>query len=113
MIGLPLPGHAVTVTHLSVSENVTVDGFKKKTEKRRDIQAIVDAPAAAEPRSGAAQVATIDHVLYLPAGTVVEAADRFIINGTTFEVEGEAVAITNPFTETTFYTELKVRRWHG
>ena len=101
MIGLPLPGHTVTITHLSTAETITADGFKKKTETRRDIQAIIDAPTAAE------------HVLYLPAGTAIEAADRFIIDGKTFEVEGEAVAITNPFTETTFYTEVKVRRWHG
>lgn len=113
MIGLPLPGHTVTITHLSTAETITADGFKKKTETRQDIQAIIDAPTAAEPRAGTALIATIDHVLYLPAGTAIEAADRFIIDGKTFEVEGEAVAITNPFTETTFYTEVKVRRWHG
>ena len=109
-----MPGHPATVTHIRrTGEAVTADGFKKRVETRTQVQAAIDAPTAAEPRDGAALVATIDHVLYLPPGTVVAADDRFVIDGTVFEVEGEAPVIKNPFTGTVFYTEVKVRRWHG
>lgn len=36
--------------------------------------------------------------IYVPFGTVVNAVDRFIVRGQTYEVEGQPVSETSPFT---------------
>ena len=73
----------------------------------------VDVPRADEPRDGTSGRQIIDLVIFLPAGTTVNGRDQFKVRGTTYEVEGDAPALTNFFTGTPFLTEVKLRKVTG
>jgi len=73
----------------------------------------VDVPQATEPRDGTSNRQIVDLVLFLPAGTRVNSRDQFIVRGDTYEVEGEAPALSNFFTGTPFLTEVKVKKVTG
>lgn len=58
---------------------------------------------AVAPRTDSEDIQGRDQVvvgltLHLPAGTVVDAVDRFIVRGNTYEVEGQPEALQSPFT---------------
>ena len=73
----------------------------------------VDVPQVNEPRDGTTNRQIVDLVLFLPAGVTVSGRDRFVVRGDTYEVEGDAPAITNFFTGTPFLTETKLKRVTG
>lgn len=73
----------------------------------------VDVPRADEPREGTTNRQIVDLVLFLPSGVSVSGRDRFVVRGDTYEVEGDAPAVTNFFTGTPFMTEVKIRKVTG
>lgn len=73
----------------------------------------VDVATVNEPRDGVTGRQIVDLVLFLPAGSSVNGQDQFIVRGDTYEVDGEAPAITNFFSGTPFLTEVKIKKVTG
>lgn len=94
-----------------MGQNTTHADSKKPVEKQEQIEVFLDAPSTAEPLSvGAAETDIYTQTLYTAPGTSISAKDKITISGTTYQVIGVSPPITNFFTGTTFYTEIKIRR---
>lgn len=97
MIGLF--GETVTIT--SGTSTTTVHGCS------------VQGQSSVEPRDGSSLRVATDMVVYVPAGTVVHAADTMTVRGQQYEVEGEPISETNAFTGSAGMIPVVVRRTSG
>ena len=110
MFGLASYSTTATLTRRTGTE-YDARGFKKPTEKQEQITVFLDAPSTVEPTSvGASETDIYTQTLYTVPGTSINAKDKITINGTTYQVVGVSPPITNFFTGTTFYTEVKIRK---
>lgn len=110
MLGLASHPTVATLTR-RVGTEYDARGFKKPAEKQEQIEVFLDAPSTAEPTTGGASETDIyTQTLYTAPGTSISAKDKITINGTTYQVVGVSPPITNFFTGTTFYTEVKIRK---
>lgn len=97
MIGL----FGETVTIVSGGAETTVHGCS------------VQGQSSVEPRDGSSLRVTTNMVVYVPAGTVVHAADTMTVRGQQYEVEGEPIPETNVFTGTAGMIPVTVRGTTG
>ena len=51
--------------------------------------------------------------LYAPAGSDIEAVDRVVVRGETYEVDGEIAEWTNPYSSVARGVEINVKRVEG
>lgn len=110
MFGLASYSTTATLTRRTGTE-YDARGFKKPTEKQEQITVFLDVPSTVEPTSvGASETDIYTQTLYTAPGTSISAKDKITIHGTTYQVVGVSPPITNFFTGTTFYTEVKIRR---
>lgn len=110
MFGLASYSTTATLTRRTGTE-YDARGFKKPTEKQEQITVFLDAPSTVEPTSvGASETDIYTQTLYTAPGTSINAKDKITINSTTYQVVGVSPPITNIFTGTTFYTEVKIRK---
>jgi len=110
MLGLASHPTVATLTR-RVGTEYDARGFKKPTERQEQIEVFLDAPSTVEPTTvGASETDIYTQTLYAAPGTSINAKDKITINGTTYQVVGVSPPITNFFTGTTFYTEVKIRR---
>lgn len=58
----------------------------------------VEPRPSAEPVQDARNSVTSGFTLYMPAGTVITAANRVVVRGGTYDVLGEPASWVNPFT---------------
>jgi hypothetical protein len=57
-----------------------------------------DSNGSANEQTQGRDTVTVGLTIGLPPGTVVNAVDRFIIRGNTYDVEGQPESLLNPFT---------------
>lgn len=73
----------------------------------------IDVPQANEPRNQISERELVNQVIFLPPGYSIDHRDQFTVFGQRFGVEGYAPPITNMFTGSIFFTEVKLRKVTG
>ncbi|MGZ6852469.1 MAG: hypothetical protein ACXVGC_00140 [Mycobacteriaceae bacterium] len=92
-------GYGITVTfHTRTASGKDAYGNTTYTETNVDVPGCGFNPGGSvELVQGQDMVRTQPEV-YAPPGTVVSAVDQVTVNGTRYDVDGQPVTVTNPFT---------------
>ena len=107
-------GETVTIVHpgsRALRSGDTVPDWDDTTTE--DVAHVAVAPGSSDENNDRRSGTVVGLTLYLPPGTDIDAADRVIVRGDTYEVDGDAGDWRSPFTGWRPGIEVAIKKADG